>query len=440
GVGRRGQLLAQLQQRARAQLGRPQRNHLVGQSGSHATADQGDDQEQADREHIVDAVDGQRVPRRGEQVVVAEEAQHGRVDGYGHAFADGDGEHGRQQDQRKVGGREIAVGGKRDREGDQGHRRGKQVVGRVDAKSPRSQGQSFTHAESAPPRRRGLGGEAALRGGFAQACSADAERSTWLASFHISTSDPSSIRRLPGIRKKAVADSALCAMKANRRSRHNAMPCRCLPATTVSRERKNVVSIMSNGGPSWRHCASRRGTSGSSSKPKRSRNRAKPSPSAVHSDCSAGSDRGVSSVSTVSSTLRSCSTLLCLRLCSSELGIASALAVRNTAVPDTRWSGWSARFRMNGASARPPCWISRTTSSRPRRQVVIATNTHRPSASGNQPPCATLTRFALKKPRSTLSRQAPVASTAGRLQCHWKRATTSASKVVMTMVPVTAMP
>src|SRR5579859_8096472 len=88
--------------------------------------------------------------------------------------------------------------------------------------------------------------------------------------FHqISTWAPSSIRRLPGIWKNAVAGNALRAMKANSLSRHSAMPGRLASAMMFSRDRKKVVSIMSNGKPILEHLVNARGMFGSSAKPKR---------------------------------------------------------------------------------------------------------------------------------------------------------------------------
>ena len=73
----------------------------------------------------------------------------------------------------------------------------------------------------------------------------------------ISTCVPSSISRLPGIWKNAVAGKALRDMKANSLSRHSAMPGRRLSATMFSRERKNVVSIRSKGRPLRAHLRQR---------------------------------------------------------------------------------------------------------------------------------------------------------------------------------------
>ena len=74
---------------------------------------------------------------------------------------------------------------------------------------------------------------------------------------------------------------------------------------------------------------------------------------------------------------------------------------------------------MNGASARPDCLISRTTSSRPRRQVVIMVNTTTPSTSGNQPPYSTLIRLALKNDRSITRNSKPTPITVSLFQPHW---------------------
>src|SRR5690242_4430485 len=97
--------------------------------------------------------------------------------------------------------------------------------------------------------------------------------------------------------KKAVAGIALRARNANSLSRHSAMPGRRV-ATTVSRDRKNVVSIMSKASPCGAHAASAAGTSGSSMKPKRNVTAWNEYPRSRISMRSAASANGVSSVST----------------------------------------------------------------------------------------------------------------------------------------------
>ena len=84
---------------------------------------------------------------------------------------------------------------------------------------------------------------------------------------YISIWEPNSTTRSGGRQKYAVALDALRDMKAKSFSRQIIMP-GCLPAITVSRPRKNVVSSMSKTKP---YCGSRFsntfGTSGSSMKP-----------------------------------------------------------------------------------------------------------------------------------------------------------------------------
>ncbi|MNY58128.1 hypothetical protein D3C86_1944290 [compost metagenome] len=81
-----------------------------------------------------------------------------------------------------------------------------------------------------------------------------------------------------------------------------------------------------------------------------------------------------------------------------------------------------------------------STSSRPRFQVVITTMISRANSTGSQPPARNLVVLALKKARSITSSGVPTRpiSQSGCFQ-RWK-ATTISSSVVITMVPVTAMP
>ena len=61
-------------------------------------------------------------------------------------------------------------------------------------------------------------------------------------------------------------------------------------------------------------------------------------------------------------------------------------------------------------------------------------------ASGNQPPSTTLSRLAEKKVRSMTTKNAVAATASQRLRCQVWRTTKKVSSVVMSMVPVTAMP
>ncbi len=77
---------------------------------------------------------------------------------------------------------------------------------------------------------------------------------------------------------------------------------------------------------------------------------------------------------------------------------------------------------------------------RPRRQLAKTTKTAAATASGNQPPCATLTMLAPKNARST-TRNVAVTPAAGQsFHPQTRRATTKARSVVMIMVVVTATP
>src|SRR5271165_4924877 len=92
--------------------------------------------------------------------------------------------------------------------------------------------------------------------------------------------------------------------------------------------------------------------------------------------------RGVVSLRTFSRTTRSCSTLLCLRLCMSEDGAEVGSLVRKTAVPGTRtgfdFSSILIRSRV-GIESR---WVLATRIALPRDQVHITTNIAVPIASG----------------------------------------------------------
>ena len=92
---------------------------------------------------------------------------------------------------------------------------------------------------------------------------------------------------------------------------------------------------------------------------------------------------------------RSCSTLLCLRLWSSEGGIPSADVVMKTAVPGTRWALFTADLMKTGAGIAASS-IRSIRSLRPFAQVVRKVKAMKPISSGNQPPAGTLVRLAVK--------------------------------------------
>ena len=161
--------------------------------------------------------------------------------------------------------------------------------------------------------------------------------------------------------------------------------------------------------------------------------------SAISSRSSSGT-YGTSSVITVSSTTRSCSTLLWLRLCNIACGTPSRPAVRNTAVPGTRCGGWIAIDARNGSIGIAPGRRRSNRISRPRRQVEITVNTPAAMTSGNQPPWRILTEFAAKYARSTNSRT-PQMTQAGAWPHFQMRVITKNSRIVsIAIVPVTAMP
>ena len=78
--------------------------------------------------------------------------------------------------------------------------------------------------------------------------------------------------------------------------------------------------------------------------------------------------------------------------------------------------------------------------SRPRFQVLISVKMKAANTSGNQPPCGTLVRLALKKVTSTIRKSpaSPIAFQAG--QPKRSRAMTLKSIVVKVIVPQTATP
>ena len=182
-------------------------------------------------------------------------------------------------------------------------------------------------------------------------------------------------------------------------------------ASTVRRPRKKLVVMMSNfGPPALRSCASTRGTLGLSMKPNVNSMDTKSSLSLRMTARDSSATRGVSAVSTLRITLRSCSTLLCFRLCISAIGADSRLLVRNTAVPFTRTGGpiFKDSIRsMIGTESRSDlaCRIAD-----PRTQVSTMKNRPPPSINGNQPPAKTFSRLALKKAVSTIRNGVTMAS------------------------------
>ena len=94
-------------------------------------------------------------------------------------------------------------------------------------------------------------------------------------------------------------------------------------------------------------------------------------------------------------TTRSCSTWLCLMLCSSAEGMVSALEAMNTDVPRTRCSDLAVDLMNTGSGIASSANRSRS-SSRPVAQVVSTTKITAATTSGNQPPSAILVRLDAK--------------------------------------------
>ncbi len=72
---------------------------------------------------------------------------------------------------------------------------------------------------------------------------------------------------------------------------------------------------------------------------------------------------------TVRMTFFSCSTLLCLRLCIRAVGVVSGSAVRNTAMPRTRWGGLRSSISMSSARGTSVLRVLSKSSFEPRSQV-----------------------------------------------------------------------
>ena len=109
-------------------------------------------------------------------------------------------------------------------------------------------------------------------------------------------------------------------------------------------------------------------------------------------------------------------------------------------MPGTRVAPPSDRLWMNGASPIASCPSLSCSTSRPRFQVVSTAKTARPKASGNQPPAKILSELAEKNARSISTKGRTQQSASAGFHPHWSRATTKTSTLVMSMVPVTAMP
>ena len=142
----------------------------------------------------------------------------------------------------------------------------------------------------------------------------------------------------------------------------------------------------------------------------------------------------------VSKITRSCSTLLCFRLCSNAKGITFIARDIYTAVPSTRTGG---DFSSDAiiASRELPCSCKRRNKrKRSLFHVVMMINITRPRASGNQPPEKNFRALAVNSGMSMHSNPAIRIITTKRFQCQFFTATVQLRILVNTMVPVTAMP
>ena len=115
--------------------------------------------------------------------------------------------------------------------------------------------------------------------------------------------------------------------------------------------------------------------------------------------------RGVSAVMMVRITFCSCSTLLCLRLCSSAVGANSGSLVRNTAVPGTMCGGFFSRLCSSASSGTSVLRVLLARMRVPRRQVRISITMEMPNSSGTQAPSSSLSRLAEKNVASTIDQR-----------------------------------
>ncbi len=150
--------------------------------------------------------------------------------------------------------------------------------------------------------------------------------------------------------------------------------------------------------------------------------------------------RGKSSLLTQITSTRSCSTLLCLRLCISAVGATLGSLVRKIAVPGTRVGFDFASIAINSRIGMESRWVFSAKRCVPRTQVHITIIEHPASTSGTQPPSTTFIRLAARKARSIARKPEIIRIEAHSGQRHRFHTTTKASAVVVTIVPVTAMP
>ena len=120
--------------------------------------------------------------------------------------------------------------------------------------------------------------------------------------------------------------------------------------------------------------------------------------------------QGTSWCLTVTKMFCSCSTLLCLRLCSSALGVEPFSADRKTAVPATRVGGLMKTASRKVVSSMASSRSLSESCLRPCFQVSIRVNMPMPMSSGNQPPAAIFSRLDARKVTS-IRKKMPVAAT-----------------------------
>jgi hypothetical protein len=150
--------------------------------------------------------------------------------------------------------------------------------------------------------------------------------------------------------------------------------------------------------------------------------------------------RGVSPVRTVRMTLRSCSTLLCLRLCIRATGVMSGSEVRKIAVPGARCGARARRISIRSTRGTLSRRVLAVRICEPRTQVAMIRNSAAPISTGSQPPVKKRKALADRKVRSSVMNGTKKHRATGRLQFHIFRMTMKAMQVVTHMVPVTARP
>src|ERR1700759_1793274 len=104
----------------------------------------------------------------------------------------------------------------------------------------------------------------------------------------------------------------------------------------------------------------------------------------------AADTRGVVSLRTFKSTTRSCSTLLCLRLCMSDDGADVGSLVRKTEVPWTRTGFDLSSILIRSSIGIESRCVRASRIALPRDQVHIRMNMAAPRVRGTQPPSTTL--------------------------------------------------